>query len=62
MSRRRYYPSQFGSDRPSRFPGFASSPMENDCPRCGEDIQDWGDACKVNGRWIHKACHGGGDE
>ena len=40
--------------------GLAHSSMENECPRCGTDIEDWGDACKVNGRWIHKRCHGGG--
>lgn len=43
--------------------GLASSSMENECPRCGDDIEDWRDATKVKGRWIHKRCHGdGGDE
>ena len=42
--------------------GLASSSMENECPRCGGDIEDWGDATKVRGRWIHKTCAGGGDE
>lgn len=42
--------------------GLASSSMENECPRCGNDIQDWRQATKVKGRWIHKTCAGGGDE
>lgn len=42
--------------------GIAHDPFENECHRCGTDIEDWGDACKVRGRWIHKRCHGGGDE
>lgn len=42
--------------------GLAASSMENECPRCGDEIEDWGDATKVKGRWIHKRCHGGGDE
>ncbi|GEB16702.1 hypothetical protein NSI01_50170 [Pimelobacter simplex] len=42
--------------------GLARSSGENECPRCGDDIEDWGDACKVNGRWIHKTCHGGADD
>lgn len=39
--------------------GLASSPMENDCPRCHTDIEDWRDATKVKGRWIHKRCASG---
>lgn len=43
--------------------GLASSPMESECARCGEDIQTWGDGTKVKGRWVHKVpCAGGGDD
>lgn len=42
--------------------GLASHSQANDCVRCGEDIEDWGDATKVKGRWIHKRCAGGGDD
>ena len=42
--------------------GLARSTFENECHRCGEDIEDWGDAMKHRGRWIHKRCYGGGDE
>lgn len=42
--------------------GIAHSSGENECHRCGNDIEDWGHATKVHGRWIHKTCYGGGDE
>lgn len=42
--------------------GLAASSMSNECPRCGDDIEDWRTAAKVKGRWVHKRCVGGGDE
>ena len=62
MTRRRYYPSQLGADRPGRNPGLASSPMESECHRCGFDIEDWRQAAKVNGRWVHKGCMSGASD
>jgi hypothetical protein len=45
-------------------PGFASSPWEGECHRCGNQIQDYGiDATKDGkGRWIHKLCASGADD
>lgn len=42
--------------------GLASSSMESECPRCGDDIEHWREAAMVKGRWVHKRCVGGGDE
>lgn len=43
--------------------GLAHSTFENECPRCGEDIQDWRDATKTGrGKWIHKRCASGADD
>ena len=62
MSRRRHYPSLLGVERPGRNPGLASSPMENECRRCGEPIADWRQATKARGGWIHKGCASGADD
>lgn len=48
--------------RSKRRISLASWSGENECPRCGEDIESWSEACKVNDRWIHKRCHGGADD
>lgn len=42
--------------------GLGAYSGQFECPRCGEEIRSWNDACKVKGRWIHKACHGGADD
>lgn len=42
--------------------GLASHSQANDCHRCGHDIEDWGQATKVKGRWIHKVCASGADD
>lgn len=55
MSRRRI-------GRPGRGPGLASYSGQNECHRCGHDIEDWRHATKVKGRWIHKSCASGADE
>lgn len=59
---RRHYPSLFGEERPTRNPGLAAYSGQNECHRCGEDIEDWRQATKGKGRWIHKVCAGGGDD
>lgn len=43
--------------------GLAKHSYENECPRCGNDIENWADATKTSrGKWIHKSCASGADE
>lgn len=42
--------------------GLASHSGVNECSRCGLDIEDWTQATKANGRWIHKSCRSGADD
>lgn len=42
--------------------GLASWSGENECPKCGKDIENWRDAAKIRGRWIHKKCAPGADD
>lgn len=43
--------------------GLAQSSVENECPRCGRDIESWHDAAKTSkGAWVHKSCMAGADD
>jgi hypothetical protein len=43
--------------------GLARYSGENECPRCGRDIEDWSDAAKTSkGAWVHKSCMAGADD
>lgn len=43
--------------------GLARSSFENECHRCGNDIEDWGQAAKTSkGKWVHRTCMAGADD
>jgi hypothetical protein len=43
--------------------GVALYSGENECPRCGRDIEDWSAAAKTSkGAWVHKTCMAGADD
>jgi len=62
MGRRRIRPSELGADRPTRGPGYASSPMENECRRCGRDVERKSDWRPSRGGWICRWCVSGADD
>lgn len=41
---------------------MASGPFDGLCPRCDLRINDYKDAVKRHGVWIHKGCAPGGDD
>ena len=41
----------------------ASHSYENECPRCGRDMEHTSDMRRtVRGVWVHRWCMGGGDD